>query len=928
MKVKSLLAKVLAGVVTVSMMVPAVPTLAAEADSVIQVESGTGDISGNTVQEVKYVTMNVPYTDFYAAYGLTDKAVWEVEEGVDAVSTATTSKFLGTTGLAKGTYNNGTYIMGVTIPVAVSAEDYAKLSLEKTANDAYYFVDCEGTPDAYSTLTIAEDGSYSFSTLPTSNISTEKLSVGEEVSLTSGYGDYMITLQGVTPSGKITVSDTETVDVTVYGAILNTADNKTYGMTCLENIWFGTRVSNMEIAWSVIGGQGLKRGHGSGGEFYQFDMNGATLESVSLLTSAGIINISAGENGRQLTPYYTGDLSTLAVSMENGEAALSISGIPSDVTDPKVTVAYTVGSGRGATTCYLAQDAEITDGKVTLESAPTAGTEYTVTISSASCANITTTVSTPITDAQKEELQKRIDEGKVLIALDDTLATLKEHVSEAEEMLKADGVLSAAAVELIGELDTLISQAKTVTESTGRVMKFTYDLPVNITSCGGRILSIEYQDADAIGDQNYDYCMAALDGMNSQMAEKSVTSVADLDVVTGATLSSNALKQAVAAVTGEEFDLTAANGSLVQGKNGEVGIADSIKKAENFLKLSALEKDEEGNYITDGQSDAWMTLYNLYLEAVKVVDDETVSDYDKAILEAKINDAIIAVKEEQGSSGGHSGGGETVQIDKTALETLVASVKTMDSSAYTADSWAKVAEELEEAEALLAASRISSQETVDTMTADLQAAVDALQKAAEDVAPVTTQKKASTITLKAKTATFTGKAISVKAATVKGSTGKVTYTYYTNKACTTKTTKAKNGAASAGKAPKYAGTYYVKATVAADSNYKTATSKAVKLVIKKAAQKVTVSTKKQTVKGVSKKAKTFKVSAKTSGKGTLTYKKTKGNKKITVSKKGLVKVAKGLKAGTYTIKVKVSAAATTNYKAAAKTVSMKVTVKK
>ena len=32
-------------------------------------------------EEVRYVTMNVPYTDLYAAYNLTDKAVWQVEEG-------------------------------------------------------------------------------------------------------------------------------------------------------------------------------------------------------------------------------------------------------------------------------------------------------------------------------------------------------------------------------------------------------------------------------------------------------------------------------------------------------------------------------------------------------------------------------------------------------------------------------------------------------------------------------------------------------------------------------------------------------------------------------------------------------------------------------------------------------------------------------
>ena len=45
--------------------------------------------------DVRYVMMNVPYRVFYAPYDLTDMAVWEVEDGIDAVSTATTSKFKG-----------------------------------------------------------------------------------------------------------------------------------------------------------------------------------------------------------------------------------------------------------------------------------------------------------------------------------------------------------------------------------------------------------------------------------------------------------------------------------------------------------------------------------------------------------------------------------------------------------------------------------------------------------------------------------------------------------------------------------------------------------------------------------------------------------------------------------------------------------------
>ena len=58
-----------------------------------------------------------------------------------------------------------------------------------------------------------------------------------------------------------------------------------------------------------------------------------------------------------------------------------------------------------------------------------------------------------------------------------------------------------------------------------------------------------------------------------------------------------------------------------------------------------------------------------------------------------------------------------------------------------------------------------------------------------------------------------------------GSTGAVTYIYYTDAACTTKTTTA-SGAVSDGTAPKNAGNYWVKATLDADSNYGSATSNA------------------------------------------------------------------------------------------------------
>ena len=409
------------------------------------------EADGDQDEEVRYVTMNVPYTDLYAAYDLTDKAVWQVEEGLDAVSTATTNKFKGTTGLAKGTYNNGKFIMGVTMAVAVPEGTYETLKAKNlTENDNYYMTDLDSTPAAYSTLTVNTDGTYSFSKLQEAAVTNKYLSV-TDLDLNGGYGDYQITLEGVGTSNNLKVGEDETVPYTLYGAILNTTEGKSYGMTCLENTWVGTKTPNVEIAWSIKEGQGLKRAHGKGDAFYQFsDMNGKTLKSVTLLTDLGIIEAPCGENGLELTKYYEGDLSSLQYGIEDDSTELSISGVPSDLENVRISV-----SGG------LAENAEIKDGKVALKTAPTAGTTYTLTISSSNYPDITRTMSTPVIKEQITELQKWVDKAKAANGYDSN-ADLKEHVGEAEEMIANKTASSAEAAELIEEL---ISKVKATYES-------------------------------------------------------------------------------------------------------------------------------------------------------------------------------------------------------------------------------------------------------------------------------------------------------------------------------------------------------------------------------------------------------------------------------------------------------------------------------
>ena len=192
---------------------------------------------------------------------------------------------------------------------------------------------------------------------------------------------------------------------------------------------------------------------------------------------------------------------------------------------------------------------------------------------------------------------------------------------------------------------------------------------------------------------------------------------------------------------------------------------------------------------------------------------------------------------------------------------------------------------------------------------------------------ITTQgaaKEASTITLKPQTKTYTGKKLAYTGkVTRSGSTGKVTYRYYKDRKCT----KAA--------APKAAGTYYVRATLAGDAGHKAATSNVVKLTVKKAGNPMAVRSTAQgiSLKALQAKARTVTVLTVTKAQGEKSFKvtdwTTKAAKKyFTVdAKTGKVTARKGTPAGTYRFKVRVTAKGNKNYKAGSRTRTVKVTVK-
>ena len=179
-------------------------------------------------------------------------------------------------------------------------------------------------------------------------------------------------------------------------------------------------------------------------------------------------------------------------------------------------------------------------------------------------------------------------------------------------------------------------------------------------------------------------------------------------------------------------------------------------------------------------------------------------------------------------------------------------------------------------------------------------------------------KASSSIRLKSKSATYTGKTISLDAPVVKGSSAKPVVKYYSDKSCTKEVKKHVS-----------AGTYYAKAFLAGDAGYLPAESNVAKLVIKKAANKMAVKTK--TLKAKSGKKTTFKAAKAFTVKnaaGKVTYEKISGSSRIRVAKNGTITVNKGLTKGkTYTVKVKVKAAGNKNYRAGTKTVKVKIKVR-
>lgn len=178
----------------------------------------------------------------------------------------------------------------------------------------------------------------------------------------------------------------------------------------------------------------------------------------------------------------------------------------------------------------------------------------------------------PMTDEQKTKLTELKDQAKAIldqhteeeIAADKDLAALKEHYDEAVALLANAEATKEAADELLGELPGLIEAAKpqtltytgTATTEPDEDGDFTaYDITATVTVVDGKITGITASGAE--GD-NVSYFEKARDGKGKkvgivdQLKDKTPEAIslmtdADIDTVSGATCSSNAIFKAVKA---------------------------------------------------------------------------------------------------------------------------------------------------------------------------------------------------------------------------------------------------------------------------------------------------------------------------------------------------------------------------------------------
>lgn len=396
-------------------------------------------------EELVYGTATLTYAQFFAGDVSST-------ESYDAVSSATTSKYaimpnMATDFVDEETNADGYRITGVqNVNIAVAASEYeAYLAMNPT------FVLSEGdAPAQYKKVTI-ENGEAVYSETQF-NIADTVTDAAAVLKTGTTWGDYQIDVtDGAVVHLRNTREDEFDINSEIQGIILETGSGLKVGMEYLQSIW----VQPYEVSFNVL----EDNSHNT--HIAAFD-NLPELSRLVGETVVKIIYIMPNDtyvyefDGIYIKPIYIGEITSSAAE-DYHEITLSASDF-SAFENGLLTVTYTLGSGRQRTV-YTLQEAKLENGTVTysLDLSEIADAEkggiYAAVISSDSYADLT--VSIPVSEDQRQALEKLVATAKVKLAEEPENVMLAAHIEEAEELLGNEGVSSAAAGELIAELTQL-----------------------------------------------------------------------------------------------------------------------------------------------------------------------------------------------------------------------------------------------------------------------------------------------------------------------------------------------------------------------------------------------------------------------------------------------------------------------------------------
>lgn len=404
-----------------------------------------------TTPEVLYGTASLTYAEFYAGdVSSTDS--------YDAISSATNSKYSIMSNIYSDfvdadTNADGYHILGVkNVNVAVKASDYAAYR----AINPTFALTGSTAPSQYKTVTVSgETASYSATKF---NVADTVTNASAVLQTGSTWGDYQINVtdpEGTTYLRNSRADEGFAINSGIQGIILETKSGLRVGMEYLQSIW----VQPYEVSFNVT----ADNTHNT--HIAEWD-NLPELDKLVGETVTGITYIMQDEayvytfDGIYIKPIYND-----SISAEFGEGLKTITLGTSDFSkfeNGKLTVTYTVGSGRSAQK-YTVLNADLVTGTATynldlslIAEAEEGGT-YSVSINCDNYADFT--VSIPMTSEQVEALNSLIAKGQALLdgGVEDSL--LAAHIAEAQELLANEQATSAEAADLISELTTLVAEA-------------------------------------------------------------------------------------------------------------------------------------------------------------------------------------------------------------------------------------------------------------------------------------------------------------------------------------------------------------------------------------------------------------------------------------------------------------------------------------